>query len=284
MSDPEQHPLEPSQPLQDSEWPSVESRSQAAFPTTAATKAEEFPTWSLWDLLVIIGFGVSAWVILSSIALGVAHLIPSLAHASIQELASNAVLMLGAQSVTEFLVFLFMMAWIGRRTLAGFWNGIQWNWPRAGGVRFVIGGVILALVVEFVGRFLPIPKSLPMEKLFSGMAAAYLMSALGILLAPLLEELFFRGLFYPLARRWAGVAAAVPLTATLFGAIHATQLGFAWAPLLSIFVVGLVFTLVRERTGSVAASFLMHCGYNLALFGSLWVASDGFLHLDKAMN
>ena len=61
-------------------------------------------------------------------------------------------------------------------------------------------------------------------------------------------------------------------------------MGYAWAPLLSIFVVGIVFTVVRERTESVAASFLMHCGYNLALFGLLWIGSDHFRHLDKVVN
>ena len=32
---------------------------------------------------------------------------------------------------------------------------------------------------------------------------------------------------------------------------------------------------------SVAASFLMHCGYNLALFAALWIASDHYRHLEK---
>ena len=59
---------------------------------------------------------------------------------------------------------------------------------------------------------------------------------------------------------------AVALTAAAFAAIHGTQLGYAWAPILSIFVVGVVFTVARARTNSVASSFLMHCGYNFALF------------------
>jgi membrane protease YdiL (CAAX protease family) len=80
------------------------------------------------------------------------------------------------------------------------------------------------------------------------------------------------------------VTPAVLLTATLFAFIHGAQLGYAWAPLLSIFVVGVVFTVVRERTGSVASSFLTHCGYNLTLFGLLWFGSDGFRHLEKVAN
>ena len=51
----------------------------------------------------------------------------------------------------------------------------------------------------------------------------------------------------------------------------AHSLGFAWAPVLSIFVVGVVFTVVRVKRDSVASSFLMHCGYNLALFSATLV-------------
>ena len=146
---------------------------------------------------------------------------------------------------------------------------------------FVIGGVVLALVIEGLARFLPIPKSLPMDTYFRDASSAYMMAAFGMTLAPLLEELFFRGLLYPLLRRSFGLIAGVILTAAAFAAIHGAQLGYAWAPVLSIFVVGLAFTLVRVRTNSVAASFLMHCGYNFALFAALWVASDHYRHLEK---
>ena len=148
----------------------------------------------------------------------------------------------------------------------------------------LLGGVALALFVDFASRYLPMPKSLPIEKFFTDAPTAYLMSALGVILAPLLEELFFRGLFYPLVRRSVGVTPAVLLTATLFAFIHGAQLGYAWAPLLSIFVVGVVLTLVRQLTESVSASYLVHCGYNLALFGMLWIGSDHFRHLEKVTN
>ena len=125
------------------------------------------------------------------------------------------------------------------------------------------------------------PKSLPMEDLFTDRTNAYLLAAFGLTLAPLLEELFFRGLLYPVLRRATGLVSSVLLTGIAFAAIHSTQLGYAWAPLLSILVVGIVFTVVRERRGSVAASFLMHCGYNFTLFAMLWFATDHFRHLEK---
>jgi membrane protease YdiL (CAAX protease family) len=120
-----------------------------------------------------------------------------------------------------------------------------------------------------------------MDKYFHDASSAYLMAAFGVTLAPLLEELFFRGLLYPLLRRAFGLTMAVIVTAATFAAIHGTQLGYAWAPVLSIFVVGVAFTVARARTNSVAASFLMHCGYNFSLFALLWLASDHYRHLEK---
>jgi membrane protease YdiL (CAAX protease family) len=149
---------------------------------------------------------------------------------------------------------------------------------------FLLGGMGFAVVVELASHWLPIPKSLPVDKYFSNTAGAYLMAAFGVTLAPLLEELFFRGMLYPVLRRAYGMWAGVLVTAAAFAAIHGAQLGNAWAPLVSIFVVGIVFTLVRQGTDSVAASFLMHCGYNLMLFSMLWVGSDHFRHMEKALS
>ena len=83
-----------------------------------------------------------------------------------------------------------------------------------------------------------------------------------------------------LARR-IGLVLVVVFTAAGFGLIHAPQLGRAWGPVVVVFVVGLVLTLVRAVTRSVAPGFLMHLAYNCTLSGILFVASGGFRHLDK---
>jgi hypothetical protein len=176
---------------------------------------------------------------------------------------------------------LFIFILVRTRTREPFGQAIQWHWPGVSAPGFILGGSVLAVVIESLARYLPIPKSLPMDSYFHDATSAYLMAGFGITLAPLLEELFFRGLLYPLLRRGMGLVTAVLLTAAAFAAIHGAQLGYAWAPVLSIFVVGVVFTVVRVRTNSVASSFLMHCGYNFALFGLLWIASDHYRHLEK---
>lgn len=83
--------------------------------------------------------------------------------------------------------------------------------------------------------------------------------ALGVGLAPLAEELFFRGLLLPLlVRRW-GPLPGLLVSALLFAVLHA-DLGSL--PALAIFAVGL--TLACARTGSLWVAVLMHALFNAA--------------------
>ena len=289
--DPEHEPRELSVPPEPDRLPSpsiqIPPNRVSGYLTTypqAPQQQESFPAWSAWDLATIVAFAGMVWIFLSAVTLAVARVAMSKQNIPVKELAENPLVALGAQSLTELAIVIFIATWIGRHSQQGFWAAIHWNWRGGRALGLLLGGFLLALMAELASRYLPIPKSLPVEKFFSDTAAAYLMSVLGVALAPLLEEVFFRGLFYPRVRRRVGVTPAVLLTATTFAFIHGAQLGYAWAPLLSIFVVGVVLTLVRESTESVAASYLMHCGYNLTLFGMLWIGSDHFRHLEKVAN
>jgi hypothetical protein len=63
--------------------------------------------------------------------------------------------------------------------------------------------------------------------------------------------------------------------------VHSEQLGEAWGPLLVVFIVGMVLTVTRVLTRSVAPGFLIHVGYNLTLFAGLFLGSDHFRHLER---
>ena len=243
--------------------------------------APRFPAWSWWDTLAVLGFTIFAVFVFSLIALAVARTIPRYRSIPVTDLATDPRIIVGAQAVAYPVILILIFVLVRSRTPQRFRDAIQWNWPGASAPGFFIGGSVLALVVEGLSSYLPIPKSLPVDNYFHNASSAYLLAAFGITLAPLLEEVFFRGMLYPLARRAFGLAIAVLVTAAAFAAIHGAQLGYAWGPILSIFVVGVVFTVTRARADSVAASFLMHCGYNFALFTALWIASDHYRHLEK---
>ena len=92
---------------------------------------------------------------------------------------------------------------------------------------------------------------------FAIMAALVLV----VILAPLAEELLFRGWLYTALRWRFGFAAAFWATSLLFAVAHweSTHL-YA----LAILPIGLVLGHVRERTGSVRATTLFHMIYNLS--------------------
>lgn len=90
----------------------------------------------------------------------------------------------------------------------------------------------------------------------SAKVAFYLTAA--ILIAPIWEEVVFRGILYPYCKarfgRWPGLAA----TSLLFGAIH-----FHLPSLLPLALLGLVLGLAYERTGSLWSPILLHALFNL---------------------
>lgn len=82
---------------------------------------------------------------------------------------------------------------------------------------------------------------------------------MGVIIAPVIEETFFRGILYGALRGWMRVWAAAALSAVIFAVGHPLPAYF-----LPIFVLGVVFALVRERTGSLIPSMIAHCIQNSA--------------------
>ncbi|RRR71561.1 MAG: CPBP family intramembrane metalloprotease [Candidatus Viridilinea halotolerans] len=76
-------------------------------------------------------------------------------------------------------------------------------------------------------------------------------------LVPLVEELFFRGMLYPLLRQRMGAFVAITLNAAIFAAVHVFPL-----LLPGLFVVGLFLAYLRERSGSIWPSVLLHALQN----------------------
>ncbi len=239
------------------------------------------PVWSGWDVLMILVVAILGIFIFGSlITVGVmitGHTVPKAPAAVLR-------LMLLAQFLSYIVVLLFMHILIVRHYHRRFADAVHWHWPREHRwLAYLLGGMALAVLVQLVSSLLPIPKTLPIDKYFQSRSSAYIMSIFGISMAPLVEELFFRGFLYPVLARRLGIAVGVVLTAFGFALVHASQLASAWAPLLVLFMVGLVFTIMRVVTRNVAPGFLMHVGYNFMLFTMLYIATDHFRHMEKML-
>lgn len=241
------------------------------------------PVWTGWDVLLLAFMTVAAIVVLSVIGVAVASRATMFHGLSPVELAREPRLIVPVQ-VGAYLIVLGLMTLIVRRGASDrrFWRDVHWDFPHANWVGFLLGGVALAVAIQMSSALLPIPKQLPIEKFFKDATSAYIMAIFGTTAAPLFEELFFRGFLYPVLARRTGITAGTIITAALFALIHQSQLGMAWAPLLLLFIVGLVLTVVRVKRNSVGASFLVHVAYNATLFFLLWLSTDRFRHMEKA--
>ena len=78
-----------------------------------------------------------------------------------------------------------------------------------------------------------------------------------VILAPIFEELFFRGLFYPALRRSLGPTLAIVIDGIIFGALHMRYLS-----IVSLILVGMILAYVYEKTESLYAPMLTHALYN----------------------
>lgn len=85
-----------------------------------------------------------------------------------------------------------------------------------------------------------------------------------VLVAPVVEELFFRGLLLgTIQERW-GTLTAVIGSSVFFGATHFQPLQFA-----GLTAAGLVFAAAVVRTGRLGSAIAVHVGFNATTFAAL---------------
>ena len=214
---------------------------------------------------------------------------------------------LGAEAATYVLAlaaayWLFPLLW-KRPFLAGIhWNGLV---ARRNALRLVGIGVLLSALAQVGQHFVTEPKSPEIDHLMRTPGGAWGVMLLGTLLAPLMEEIAFRGFLLPAlataydwlslertpagVRRWEsstghtrpGMIFAAVFSSFLFALVHAPQLEYTWGPVALLFGVSLVLAFVRVRTHSVACSTLVHLTYNLTIFIAALIATGGFRHLER---
>lgn len=188
---------------------------------------------------------------------------------------------------------------------------VIWNKPFSEVVRWHAGtarrrflillgiGLAVGFGVTLLGDYLPMPKNPPItQDMMKSAAGAWVMLVFGLTVAPMLEELAFRGFLLPgliNSFRWFGDRGILPqpaadrigvpfsilLTSVAFAFMHSPQVSHAWGPLLLIGIVSVVLCIVRLTTNSVAAGVIVHSAYNFTLFAGVLWQTGGFQHLEK---
>ena len=76
-----------------------------------------------------------------------------------------------------------------------------------------------------------------------------------------------------------GVYSSILVTGLLFGMLHGAQLAWTRGIVMLLAFVGVTFTYVRARTGTVFASYLMHLGYNSLIAIITILGTRGFTRM-----
>ncbi|HUK30960.1 MAG TPA: CPBP family intramembrane glutamic endopeptidase [Candidatus Acidoferrum sp.] len=170
----------------------------------------------------------------------------------------------------------------------GFWRTMGWRplgktgrTPLSRVMYCLLGGVAMSLAVAEASNLLGKQPPTPIEDLFQTKSAIILLMFFGVLIAPLVEEMMFRGFLYPVVARRFGMFTGIITTGLLFGAFHTPQLWPAFGQIALLVGVGITLTTVRARARSVLASTLFHMAYNSTLFVGLLVQTKWLTDLSR---
>lgn len=236
-----------------------------AEPDAATGGAPE--SWSLWVAAGLVG-------LLLALVAGSGAVIAAATHAGMgrDEVAALSAALLSAAYATVIGV-----TWLlARAEGTPFWTAVG---AKPVAVRTVVGGAVLVTVVGRGAAALwdTILAALDLElagsdidptQLFSPGPAGVAMTVLiVVVLAPIAEEIVFRGVLLPsLARHW-GVRVAVVGSSALFAFMHVTP--YAIVP---IFVLAVALGVLFVRTGSLWVCIAAHVLFNATGLAALYVA------------
>jgi hypothetical protein len=129
----------------------------------------------------------------------------------------------------------------------------------------VVIGVELAIAAMVTSAFFP-AEDTPIAERLDTPTEIVVFAVFGVLFAPIIEELLFRGFLFRVLEDTAGALFAVPLTAMMFGSLHILQLLGNWPAIILIVVVGSILSVLRWKTGSLVPSVIVHTTYNSIIF------------------
>jgi membrane protease YdiL (CAAX protease family) len=160
------------------------------------------------------------------------------------------------------------LAFIAGRIGPTAWLGLRWNqWPwvfliapaTVIGMWLVFGALAAAGYMDWVKELGadPLQESVRLLQTTRDPLVIAMMVLAAVIVAPVCEEIVFRGYLYPAAKKFAGTWVAGGCTALLFAAAHGN-----FAALLPLFLFGIVLVVLYEKTGSIWAPIAVHLCFN----------------------
>jgi membrane protease YdiL (CAAX protease family) len=230
------------------------------------------PFWGYHDVLIFLGTAPIALLLGAFLVKAVFGILRIKPATTVIELLPEQ--LLGYVLLYAALAAIFRV-WYARP----FWHSLGWRPMRLPFTLIIVAGMLTGIVVA-LGSGLIHMKEVPnpLTDLMKGRTALVLMAIFGVTVAPVAEELAFRGFLQPLLVRSLGSVPGILLTAIPFGLLHFQEYGNSWTHVVLICLAGAAFGVMREITGSTKASALMHASYNALFFIAAFSAGKDFPH------
>lgn len=155
------------------------------------------------------------------------------------------------------------------------------GWPTWADLLLAPAGLFIYLIASsllliFISTTLPtIDLNQAQDTGFNNIAVQYeyiLAFVTLVIIAPIAEEVLFRGYLFGLLKRYVPVWVAVVVSSVLFGAVHGS-----WNVAIDTFALGVVLCILREVSGTIYPSILLHMLKNGIAFYLLFI-NPLFLH------
>ena len=191
-----------------------------------------------------------------------------------------------ASIVFQLLIMGMVIVFVTWRVKIVEWLGLRWKkWPFV----FAIAPVTVFFMWCFMGVLFVsgwntwLEKSLGIESMQEAVKVfkevkdpivIALMAATAAFVAPVAEEVVFRGYLYPAAKRFCGPAGGIMFSSLVFAAAHGHVVA-----LLPLFVLAVILCLLYEFTGSIWACMSVHFLFNAATVAIQLLARSGIIDM-----
>ena len=224
--------------------------------------------------------GIAAWVVISffggafltALLLTIAIRL-GMPYASFVE-ALRSTIEAALVFVSSMSIALYVPKLIFKRPINKHWLGLdrqlEWKDLMLGTLAFVPYILLAALVISVVHIAIPFNLNEGQDVGFSTISTSfeYVLAFMTlVVIAPIAEEILFRGYLYGRIRRLFGFVVTSVIVSVVFGALHGQ-----WNVGVNVFALSLILCALREYTGSIWAGIVLHMVKNAVAFYGLFIA------------
>ena len=255
-------------PPEGDDWPDFEPEPQVSP-----------PHWAYREILSLGAISLVAQVLATGAAIQIVSKVTGVGEAGALEALRRQPAIAVPVQMLAWLPSLAYIAYVVKRgygrSLA---DGLAWARLPRPVTTYVRIGVLLALGSTLLAIAFNDPEQQnPMQDLFVRRENLWMLAAFGTLIAPLIEEIVFRGFLYNALEHRHNSGVALGASTVVFASLHGSQYGWQFPQLSVLVAVGCAFGIVRMHTGSTKASTIVHAAYNGLLFLFLVSLPEGLI-------